>query len=385
AALYFTGIFYHAMLGGSNFGDAITEARSKTFNKFRHTNTWGAYQCYGDPFFKLTEIKRSKTYTYSYLIAEEAENDLSNLINRADSKGSSTKYLLKDIAAISAAVDAAGIRNAAITEKEAMAYDECNDDENAIARFESLLGMEQAGFSVRAIEKYCNTRSKLYVRNWQSGIEKTRQLLNMDKVIADLKQLLNMSPTAERLGLLGSAYKRKAMISPTNADKIKALILSAGYYKKAFDMQDNTNTTYSLTNWLEIEKILQLVKNREGIRSIIKKYKFASLPATKKAISDELKKMINEDADMDFWNEIGKANILLCSWLLEGKNTKELTDNMVVDAYKKVWNIAGSQNKKIAEIEHFDFLVSLYSGLVKKPTTIKTMLKIKQDLEKVIE
>jgi hypothetical protein len=147
----------------------------------------------------------------------------------------------------------------------------------------------------------------------------------------------------------------------------------------------DTNTTYSLTNWLEIEKILQLVKNREGIRSIIKKYKFATVPAAKAAIADALKKMINEEDDMDFWNEIGKANILLCSWLLEGKNTKELTDKMVVDAYKKVWDIAGSQNKKISEIEHFDFLVSLYSGLVKKPASVKTMMKIKQDLEKVIK
>jgi CHAT domain-containing protein len=385
AALYFTGIFYHAMLGGSNFGDAITEARSKTFNKYRHTNTWGAYQCYGDPFFKLTEIKRSKTYTYKYLIAEEAENDLSNLINRADAKGSSTKYLLKDIASIAAAVDAAGIRNAAITEKEAMAYAECNDYENAVARFESLLSMEQAGFSVKAIEKYCNTRTKLCVRNWQLGVEKNKQLANIEKVIVDLKQLLNMSPTAERFGLLGSAYKRKAMISATNADKIKALILSAGYYKKAFDVEDNMNTTYSLTNWLEIEKILQLVKNREGIRSVIKKYKFATAPVVKAAISDALKKIINADADMDFWNEIGRANTLLCSWLLEGKNTKELTDMLVVDAYKKVWNIAGSQNKKIAEIEHFDFLVSAYSGLVKKSASVKTMMKIKQDLEKVIK
>ncbi len=385
AALYFTGIFYRAILDGNNFGDAITEARAKTFSRYPNTNTWGAYQCYGDPFFKLTEFKKSKSYTYSYLIAEEAENDLSNLINRADAKGNSAKYLLSDIASISAAVDAAGIRNAVITEKEAMAYAECNDYENAISRFESLLGMEQAGFSVKAIEEYCNLRTKRCVKNWQSGIEKNRQLTNMDKVIVDIKQLLNMSPTAERLSLLGSAYKRKVLIAVNNTDKIKALMLAVDFYKKAYNMPENKNKTYSLTNWLEIEKILQLVKNNAGFKTLVKKYRFTQPAIVKAAIADEIKKMNNGEVDMDFWNEISKANMLLCSWLLEGKNSKEFTDKMVAEAYAVVWSIAGSQNKKTGEIEHFDFLMAAYSGVVKRPEIVKIIKNIRQGLERIIE
>jgi hypothetical protein len=385
AALYFTGIFYHAMLGGYSFGDAVKEARAKTFAKYPNTNTWGAYQCYGDPFFKLTEYKRSKGYTYKYLIAQEAENDLNNLINRSDSKGASVKSLLTDVAAISAAVDAVGIRNAAITEREAMAYAECNDYENAIAKFESLLGMEQAGFSLKALEKYCNLRAKLCVKNWQTGKEKNKQAAKIDKVTADLKQLINMSPTAERLSIMGSAYKRKAMIVNTNTDKIKALMLAAGYYRQAFDMPQNSNKTYALTNWLEIEKILLLAKSTPGLSSILKKYKFAAPQKTKADMADAIKKLINADADMDYWNEIAKANALLCAWLMEGKNTKELTDKMVMDAYKRVWGIAGSQNKKVSEIEHFDFLIAAYSGLVKKPANVNAIKKIKQGLENIIK
>ena len=387
AALYFTGIFYHAILDGYNFGDAIRVARSKTFSKYPYTNTWGAYQCYGDPFYKLTEYKKTKGFSYNYLIAQEAENDLSNLINKADSKGSSVKYLLKDLVAISAAVDAAGIRNATITEKEAMAYAECNDYENAISRFENLLRMEPAGFSVRAIEKYCNIMAKRSVKNWQAGVAKNDQLKIMTKVIANLNQLLSIGdrPTAERLSLLGSAYKRKALISANNTDKVKALMLSADYYKKAFNTPDNSNKTYALTNWLEIEKILQLVKNRPGLKTILKKYKFETPAKTKADMGEALAKLINADADIDFWNVIGKANTTLCAWMLEGKNTTELTDKMVVDAYTKVWSMAGSQNKKVSEIEHFDFLISFYSGLVKSPANVKTITRIKKDLEKIIK
>ena len=194
-----------------------------------------------------------------------------------------------------------------------------------------------------------------------------------------------MSPTAERLSLMGSANKRKTMISTPNADKAKALIVAAGFYKQAYNMPQNSNPTYSLINWLEIEKILSLVKAKPGISSIIKKYKFAPAQKTKDDIAGAIRKMINSDADLDFWNEIGIANALLCAWLMEGKNTKEFTDKSVIEAYKKVWNIAGSQNKKVSEIEHFDFLISTYSDLVKKPANVSAIKKIKLDLENIIK
>ena len=128
-----------------------------------------------------------------------------------------------------------------------------------------------------------------------------------------------------------------------------------------------------------------LVKNRPGIKTIISKYKFTAPAKTKADITEAIKKMVSADADIDFWNVIAKANALLCAWLLEGKNTKELNENMVVHAYKKVWNIAGSQNKKISELEHFDFLLMAYSDLVKKPEYVSTIKKIRKDLESIIK
>ncbi|MFM6925979.1 MAG: hypothetical protein ACKOU7_10800, partial [Ferruginibacter sp.] len=119
--------------------------------------------------------------------------------------------------------------------------------------------------------------------------------------------------------------------------------------------------------------------------SIIKNYKFVPVQKAKDDIVSAIKKMINTDADMDYWTEIGIANALLCAWLMEGKNTKDITDKMVIDAYKKVWNIAGLQNKKVAETEHFDFLIDAYTGLVKKPVNLTVIKRIKLDLENIIK
>ena len=93
----------------------------------------------------------------------------------------------------------------------------------------------------------------------------------------------------------------------------------------------------------------------------------------------------NADNDMDYWSEIAHANAALCYWLMEGGNTKLVTENKVIEAYTKVWKFAGSQNKKTSEIEHFDFLIFVYSGLVKSPKIIKTLKKIRQDLVSIIK
>ncbi|HXK57143.1 MAG TPA: CHAT domain-containing protein, partial [Gammaproteobacteria bacterium] len=53
AARIFAGRFYQSLLEGEAFGDAVREARKAAFLARPGSNTWGAYQCYGDPGFTL--------------------------------------------------------------------------------------------------------------------------------------------------------------------------------------------------------------------------------------------------------------------------------------------------------------------------------------------
>ena len=45
--------FEHMAVRGSTFADALHEARNVTFERHPACNTWGAYQAYGDPLFRL--------------------------------------------------------------------------------------------------------------------------------------------------------------------------------------------------------------------------------------------------------------------------------------------------------------------------------------------
>jgi CHAT domain-containing protein len=61
AGEFFAETFYHALLHkGESFGNAIHNARLKIYTdpRFKDCNTWGAYQAYGDPDFRMDPIRR---------------------------------------------------------------------------------------------------------------------------------------------------------------------------------------------------------------------------------------------------------------------------------------------------------------------------------------
>ena len=57
AAKVFSENFYERMFQGYNFGNAVQMARLECYQKFRTSNTWGAYQCYGNQFYKFKPKK----------------------------------------------------------------------------------------------------------------------------------------------------------------------------------------------------------------------------------------------------------------------------------------------------------------------------------------
>ena len=56
AGRVFAESFYEQFLQGMAFGEAVKTARRRTYLDFPASNTWGAYQCYGDPGYVLPLI-----------------------------------------------------------------------------------------------------------------------------------------------------------------------------------------------------------------------------------------------------------------------------------------------------------------------------------------
>jgi hypothetical protein len=293
--------------------------------------------------------------------------------------------------AISQAVDKAELRNSEITSMEAFIYADMYLYDMAVSKFELVMAMEKANFSVKALEKYCNVRAKRCVSEFLKNKKPAKFLKEMEGVIKSLKMLLEIHSTTERNNLLGSAYKRKALIHSNAADKAKALTSSAYYYMKAHNSPTNNNKAYTLSNWFEIESILIFLgEHKWGDTIAYEKdsYKLMTFPGALSEL-ETLKNSLDKasEGDMDYWNLVMAVNIELCKLVVDQSSTTDpkAWEDLLL-SYRKIWAIAGSKGYKLSEIEHMELLIDGLLQIRKRDavTLRKRVEVLKDELMKMI-
>ncbi|GBL35521.1 hypothetical protein EMGBS15_11160 [Filimonas sp.] len=234
AALEFANIFYQRMFDGYEFGRAVLDARKIIFEKYPYTNTWGAFQCYGDPFYKLKIMSKRAAKSRDYIIPQEAENDVENLISKAQIQQGDAAALRQELDSIFDAIIEFKVETPELLERVAIAYVEVNEYKKAIEIFRKVLTSERASYSVSSLEKYNNILAKQLLADYLVGKnKKLNYKKEIDIVISSLTKLLEIAETSERHSLIGSAYKRKAAICDLQTEKTKALPQAAFHYYQA--------------------------------------------------------------------------------------------------------------------------------------------------------
>jgi CHAT domain-containing protein/pimeloyl-ACP methyl ester carboxylesterase len=392
AAFLFTEVFYTELFEDCEFGEAVKRARRQVYDRYGHfTNTWGAYQCYGDPYYAPRYSRRSKsTVSQNFVVAEQALIELENLRSKIEmgytefSKQKSEKKRddhVKWLEDISNRVDKADLRNAPITELEAFIYAELYEPEKACMRYESLFTMEKANFSFAARERYCNARMKKLSKDFRDKSDKKQLIVPIRKemiteiksVIDDVQALIKTGKTAERFNLLGAACKNLAVFESSSSLKLKAWKNAAESYAAGITFNSN-NAVYPLTNLIQVSCLEYLAartaadKNRIGkrIEDCLHKAELAE-----KQFNTKLPE------EMDYWDFAIQANLKFTAWFAEevygnrtGKEKKSSSRksnsfSSVMETYRKVWQIAGSPGKKKAELDHLLFLTNGLAALSK--------------------
>jgi len=379
AALVFAEVFYECMIAGYPFGEAVKMARGEVYEKYPLTNTWGAYQCYGDPFFKLKSTSHS-SWSPSYLVAEEAEIDLENLLNKLQMGTTTRKDALDELKmTMDAIAEHDDFRTAPILEREAKIYQELGMYKEAVDKFGQLLQLEKAHFSFSCMETHCHMRIKWYIKevfeNKGSQFSQKEAIKFTTDTIAELRILLSAGNTAERLNLLGSAYKRLSMLAERPKARIEAYKTALQFYKEAYEHSGNGNTTYSLANAIELAFLLSCSEDKSSpllvkiiedeIESIYDLQAVNGQKAGKgtkhaKALLDRHHMALKNQADpdnIDYWNLITDLNISLCKLLIDEGKTADEQWNAIDKMFNEIWRKAGSEAKKVAELEHLQFLI----------------------------
>lgn len=252
AALSFAEVFYKELLAGQSFGRALKEARKKTWEEFPDSNTWGAYQAYGDPDFCLNQ-QGNKSHLNSEDVTVAAEEVLIKL-DKLSSLGHAADPTASQQLLVNIEQDCAPdwLKQGAFQERLGGAYGDHGLFKEAIEHYQRAAESEDTSSSatLRVIEQWINFAVRLG--------EKDSNKAMIEEAIGKGGHLLSLAETAERLNLMGSAHKKLAQLE-TDAEKVKDhLTQSAAHYRKAANRQQHEEMAdpYPIINMLVIEALL---------------------------------------------------------------------------------------------------------------------------------
>ncbi len=380
AASAFADSFYRHLLAGEAFGDAAQMARRETWSRYRQVNTWGAYQCYGDPGFRLfagssqTSSRVPPQYHSPAQLVAALENLAANIGMRTkDTIGQdvedSTRTMAMEINQLLNRVPEIQRHNwqqrADVAAAVGFAWGEVNAWDQAVEWLERAMHAKIGDCPVRAVEQCANFRVRLASNRWQQ----VRKLGSSDEVDSERYQLIETveaailqldlinqrAPTPERLNLLGSACKRLAWLSTSNGARMEALINMEQYYKQSLELHEEEKP-YAFTNW--------------AFASVFARHHASADDSWRQpmqARSQELARVARElnARSPNFWDAVGEPDCQLVHLLvdlLSGKPTLTVSEveqacSRITELYREAGRRGASPRAFSSVIEHLDFLV----------------------------
>ena len=366
----FAATFYRGMLAGETFGEAIRVAREDVWQRFPDVNTWGAYQCYGDPDFRFHRDGSAPQHSVTpFATAHELVAEFENIAadQRAGATDDASGKIERRLARIPANQKTSWLARADVQAALGLAWGEARCWPEAIACLEKALTADKGDCTMRALEQYANFRVRYAAELWQGASRKaakTREKLRVEQAeliesaILDLDTLCKRAPTVERLNLLGSAYKRLALIEDEGPRRMEALVNMAQHYRLAYERRHDA---YAFTNWLAGA----LLTAQRGDSPA------ATDPATMQRELDSLLRELSQrnEADPNFWDSASLADLQLIKLLSQptaparkrGEAASPAPGVAVLHAYRNAIARGASPREVSSVAEHIDFLLALWS------------------------
>jgi pimeloyl-ACP methyl ester carboxylesterase len=360
AARHFSELLYQQLLAGTAFGKAVSNARATIFNEHPGNNTWGAYQCYGDPFYVLKKIRKDNAQSKSNLAdAEEAVTELSNFLNGIDVAGmraANKEALLKKVREWENTVEKF-YSDGRVTELIADAYAKAGDLKTAVVRYERLFQLEVANYSVRALEQCLNLRARLLSEQTdpQAGDVNREEIVSkVNGYIQEIEVINRIHPTSERLSLIGSAYKRAFLMlrSPDYLKKTeKAYFDSLQYYQT--NPGSSPNMYYPFFNWATAYALLEVAGHKPSKR------KQPSAADVERALAEA---MGLDARKPDFWNKTAPS-MGYAYQLIKASEPAEIERliEQLADNFREAWVKEGNESNRKSHLDQFRFIIHALS------------------------
>ena len=379
AALTFARTFYDELFAGARFSEAVRRARTTVHDAHPAVNTWGAYQCYGDPAYRLqrgagdtassrsepfvsprelvVELGNLKEWSRVQLREADALTHANNLRQRVDA-------LLQRVPRGLAGGAKDWLARADVAAEIGFAYGEGNLFADAVPWLERALAAHSGDCPVRAVEQCANFRVRLAAAEWQAlqsrdltDAERSQARNRLGRTIEDavreLSRINDRAPTPERLSLLGGSCKRLAFVYSDRPRRAKALLDMAGFYRQALEMRGNDDH-YALSNWgvacLLVQRLDPAAARGDW---------HAALAAMCVAQADRDAQRERGAERPDFWRASGLGDLELVQLLLTADDPAacSLRAARAGQFYAAAGGRGASPRERASLREHLDFLI----------------------------
>jgi hypothetical protein len=386
AALTFAETFYRRMLAGDAFGDAVQTAREAAWSAHPGANTWGAYQCYGDPGYRLqrdaqVDAQRAQP---AYFASNELVTDLRNLaeatrMNTREGEDDTVivqrfkqqiDALLQRIPPPGRGPEDAWLDRADVAAAMGFAYGEAGQFADAVQWLNKALASRVGDCPIRAAEWCANFEVRLAAQEWSQlsaggtrrlSAARLQALRDSQRVIArrivaaieELDRINERATTSHRLELLGSACKRLAWVHTERGSRIEALLDMARYYRRAWDL-DARGNTYAFNNWAVACLLLA---------SLDAEYARGDWAGTLAELCERQQRTTVEKAEEDpsLWGSTGLADLEIVRLLLAAEDAAACRAR--ADRAGELYALAferGASLREVASIEeNLEFLQAL--------------------------
>jgi pimeloyl-ACP methyl ester carboxylesterase len=218
-AMTFATTLYDCLCGGAPFGEAVREARRAIYPEDGpKSSTWGAYQCYGDPGWRLAQRPERRGDGGDLQFESDAQRALADLATAAgevttkqERRQARTK-LAERLEDIVDEVRKNGWRSCNVLAALGRAQTKLGELEGAINSYREIVEWSSGGdYEVSVIEQLANCEFRLAHKRFRTAGVITPEVTKLfERADARLAALLSLEQTSERLGLLGSYHKKRA-------------------------------------------------------------------------------------------------------------------------------------------------------------------------------
>ncbi|HEX6596204.1 MAG TPA: CHAT domain-containing protein [Acidimicrobiales bacterium] len=335
--------FYERMTAGSMFGEAVRSARNAAFAADGGaSNTWAAYQCYGDPAFRLFAGEGDARPSPPPVSADELIRRLEDITVQAGDAGADRRADLLDQTANLEERARELWSEGRVWSTLGDAYRGLTSYEPAVRCYRKALEVRDSEVLIGSVEQlaYCEHRLAMEMvagRTKIVGLDKPNTPAALRaKAEERITALDALGPSAERHVLRGGLFKQDARMS-TGEERKKALKRAAEEYAAAWRIDGKNYGAF-----------VALQLNRLG----------APLPArTRSDLEAHLRRREAPAVVTSFWDRAELGDFLLTSALVDGTIGEKV--DTIAAAYVRAFAERSLPSNRASVTNHIDQLAEI--------------------------